>query len=162
MIEVAYFTAPSSIAGHGFFVGEDVARGKVIVAPDPAARMFRWSELAALPETMLRTSVRWFEERYVATEDWTPDCFINHSFEPTAVMHLGFVFARGDLAKGTEVTIDYRLFLGDGHRMPFVDARTGEPIVGFSWVEAMRRSTVELVRIFEPDALDVCAGRRGT
>jgi hypothetical protein len=154
MIEVRHSTGPSRIpgAGEGFFIDEAIARGRVIVAPDPPGRMLSWSEIASLPIDSIerRTSVRWYEQRFVANETWTADCFINHSFDPTALIHLGFIFARRDLTAGTEITIDYRLFLGEGWRMPFDDAVTGEPIVGFSWEESMRRSTSELASIWYP------------
>lgn len=120
------------------------------MAPDPALSVLSWSEIGALPRESIatRTSVRWFEERFTANEVWTADCCINHSFEPTALVHLGFIFASQDLEAGSEITIDYRLFLGEDYRMPFVDAVTGQAIVGWSWVESIRRSTAELARIF--------------
>ena len=156
MIEVRHHTGPSRIpgAGDGFFIDEQLRRGRVIVAPDPGLPVLSWSEIGALPEDSIgrRTSVRWFEERFVVNEVWTADCCINHSFEPTALMHLGFVFARRDLDAGSEITIDYRLFLGEGYRMPFVDAVSGEPIVGWSWAESIGRSAAELARIFDRQA----------
>ena len=152
MIEVRHYIGPSRIpgAGDGFFIDEPVRRGRVLVAPDPAVRRLSWDDIASLPtdSVEIRSSVRWYEERFVVNEAWTADCCINHSFDPTALIHLGFVFARRELERGTEITIDYRLFLGEGWRMPFDDAVTGEPIIGCSWEESIRRSSEELSRIF--------------
>ena len=48
------------------------------------------------------------------------------------------------MSVGTELTVDYRHLLAPGQAEEFRDARTGEPIVGFSWQESIRSSTSRL------------------
>jgi hypothetical protein len=148
MILPRYCVAPSTIpgAGQGVFVAEDVARGRILVAPDAIPRVYRWEEVLAMPEreAALAASVRWFEDRYTVSTDWPDECYLNHCFEPNGLWHLGFVFAARELAAGEEITIDYRHLLGEGQEENFRDARSGDAIVGWSWSESLARSTRDL------------------
>src|SRR3546814_3119292 len=78
------------------------------------------------------------------TPEWSDECYVNHSFAPSALWHLGFIFALRDLAPGDEVTMDYRYVIGDGERMPFADSVTGREIVGLPWPDALRGSSSQL------------------
>lgn len=151
MILPNYRIAASTIAGagSGVFVQEPVARGRIVTAPDAIAQVYRWDEVLAMPDrdTALAASVRWFEDRYTVSTDWPDECYINHSFTPTGLWHLGFVFATRDLTAGEEITVDYRHLLGEGQEESFRDAVSGDPIIGWSWQESLQRSTTELARL---------------
>lgn len=136
-------------AGKGLFVDDVVAAGSIIVAPDDIPKVYTMAELMALPdaESLLPATVRWFEERYTATPEWPDECYINHSFEPTALWHLGFVFARTDLSAGIEITVDYRHLLGDGQHEEFHDSVTGSAIIGLPWRESLTMTSTELAHI---------------
>lgn len=153
MILPKYRIAPSGIpgAGQGVFLDAPVAAGSVLVAPDKIDRLYSRAELDAFgpdsPEDA--ASVRWFEDRYTVSLDWPDECFLNHSFEPNGLWHLGFVFAARDLEPGEELTIDYRLIVGDGERLPFDDAHTGQPIIGLPWQDNLRQTTAALAALFK-------------
>ena len=151
MILPQYRIAASPIAGagKGLFLSERVARGRIVVAPDaiPATYAFAEIEAAADRDAWLPSAVRWFEDRFTVTPDWPDECYVNHSFEPTGLWHLGFIFAATKLEPGAELTIDYRHLLGEGQEESFRDARTGERIVGFAWAESLERSTDALRRL---------------
>lgn len=151
MILPRYRIQPSLIpgAGKGLFVDEPVPAGRILVAPDAIADTFRLDQILCRPdrEQALAASVRWFEDRFTVSLDWPDECYINHDFEPTGLWHLGFVFAARDLAADEEVTVDYRHLLGEGQQESFRDARSGQPIVGWSWTESLRRSTAQLARL---------------
>mgnify|MGYP002784555844 CR=1 FL=1 len=151
MILPAYRVAPSLIqgAGKGLFLDEAVAAGRIIVAPDAIPRVYRWEELMQLTdaEDLLAATVRWFEDRYTVTPEWPDECYINHAFEPSALWHLGFVFARRDLVAGEEITVDYRHLLGPGQEESFRDALSGRAIVGYAWDESLRLSSAELAAL---------------
>ena len=136
-------------AGKGLFLEQAAAAGSILVAPDAIPQVYTMDQLMALPdgESLLPATVRWFEDRYTATPEWPDECYINHSFEPTALWHLGFVFARRDLAAGTEITVDYRHLLGDGQEEAFRDSATGAPIVGLPWRESLLTPAAELAQI---------------
>lgn len=148
MILPTYRVAPSTIpgAGQGVFVTESVARGRILVAPDAIPRVYRWDEVMAMPDrdAALAASVRWFEDRFTVSPEWPDECYLNHSFEPNGLWHLGFVFAARDLAVGEEVTVDYRHLLGEGQEEGFRDAVSGRAIVGWSWQESLSLSTRDL------------------
>ena len=151
MILPAYAVAASQIpgAGRGVFLAEPVPAGRILVAPDAIPRVYRWDEVMALPdrETALAASVRWFEDRFTVSPEWPDECYLNHSFAPNGLWHLGFVFAARDLAAGEEITIDYRHLLGEGQEERFRDATSGAAIVGWSWQESLARSTRELAAL---------------
>lgn len=151
MILPRYRVAPSAIplAGQGLFVDEPVARGRVIVAPDQVHTVWPESRLRAYAEDSIevRSSVRWFEDRFSLTPEWSDECYINHAFTPSALWHLGFVFALHDLAPGTEITMDYRYVIGDGERMPFADSVTGQAIVGLPWTHCLGDSARRLAEL---------------
>ena len=151
MIIPRYHIGPSKIAGagKGLFLDEPVAGGRVIVAPDAIPRVHTFDEIERMPDAaeLLPATVRWFENAYTVTPEWPDECYVNHAFAPTGLWHLGFVFAAADLAAGTEITVDYRHLLAPGQEEGFLDARSGERIVGFSWEESLRASTQALAAL---------------
>lgn len=138
-------------AGQGLFLDEPLARGHLITAPDAIPRVYTFDEILARPdaETLLPATVRWFEDRYTVSPDWPDECYINHAFNPSALWHLGFVFAADNLVAGTEITVDYRHLLAPGQEEDFRDAHSGERIVGFTWRESLRASTAALALLLD-------------
>jgi len=152
LIVPRYHIGPSTIAGagKGLFLDENIARGRILIAPDAIPRTFSLAEIEAMPDAaaLLPSSVRWFEDRYTISPDWPDECYVNHAFAPTGLWHLGFVFAAGDLVAGTEVTVDYRHLLGPGQVEAFLDSATGGRIVGYSWSDSLRASSQALLGLF--------------
>lgn len=136
-------------AGKGLYLDEPVRRGTVIVAPDRVHTVWPEARLREYPEDSIEveSSVRWFEDWFSLTPEWSDECYVNHSFAPTALWHLGFIFALDDLPPGTEVTMDYRYVIGAGERMPFADSLTGREIVGLPWREVLAGSARQLVEL---------------
>ncbi|MEO6925527.1 MAG: SET domain-containing protein [Rhodanobacter sp.] len=151
MILPRYHIAPSAIpaAGKGLFVDEVVAAGRIITAPDGITTTFRYAEIEASAELSAQwhASARWFEDRYTLSPDWPDECYINHSFTPNGLWHLGFVFALADLPAGSEITVDYRHLLPPGQSEDFADSATGETITGLSWQESLASSTRALAEL---------------
>ncbi|RDS84736.1 SET domain-containing protein [Dyella monticola] len=133
-------------AGKGLFLEEAVDAGRIIAAPDAIERTYRLGELLGKPD-QLYASARWFEDRYTLSPEWPDECFINHSFNPTGLWHLGFVFALRSLPTGTEITVDYRHLLPPGHAEDFIDTATGEKIVGLPWDESLMTTTRALASV---------------
>lgn len=149
MILPRYRVEPSRIpgAGKGLFLDEAVARGRVITAPDNIHTVWPEAKLRQYPADSIEveSSVRWFEDQFSLTPEWSDECYINHSFTPNALWHLGFVFAFAELPAGSEVTVDYRYVIGDGERMPFADSVTGREIVGLPWMQVLAEGARQLV-----------------
>jgi len=112
-------------------------------------RTHRWDEILASPSLSadLHAAARWFEDRYTVSPEWPDECYVNHSFEPTGLWHLGFIFAARDLVQGDEITVDYRHLLAPGQEESFNDAASGEKITGLSWQESLARSTRALAAL---------------
>lgn len=136
-------------AGKGLFLDEAVSRGRVLIAPDNIHTVWPEARLRQCPAESIEveSSVRWFEDYYSLTPEWSDECYVNHSFTPTALWHLGFVFAAADLPAGAEITVDYRLVIGSGEVMPFRDAVTGQDIVGLPWQDNLRSSARRLLEL---------------
>lgn len=153
MILPRYHIGPSLIegAGQGLFLDEPLARGRLVTAPDAIPRVYTFEDIMALPdaEKLLPATVRWFEDRYTVTPEWPDECYINHAFSPSALWHLGFVFAAADLAAGAEITVDYRHLLAPAQEEEFRDSQSGERIVGFTWHESLRASTAALTSLLD-------------
>ncbi len=148
MILPKYHIAPSRIpgAGKGLFLEEPVARGRLVTAPGDIRKVYKFSDIEKMPDAaeLLPATVRWFEDRYTVSPEWPDECYINHSFTPCALWHLGFVFALDDLAPGTEITVDYRHLLAPGQEEDFRDAMTGGQIIGYDWAQSLALSTAQL------------------
>lgn len=151
MIIPRYRIQPSRIpgAGKGLFLDQDVARGSVLIAPDKVHTVMAERELRTYaPDSIeVESSVRWFEDWFSLTPEWSDECYVNHSFSPTGLWHLGFIFAQDALPAGTELTMDYRLVIGSGEEMPFRDAATGQAIVGLPWQDNLRSSARRLLEL---------------
>lgn len=150
MIVPAYEIRTATHAhGRGLFLKERVARGRVLLAPDAIHRVYSQKERAALIPGSAEdeASVRWFETWHTVSTDWPDECYVNHSFNPSGLWHLGFVFALRDLEQGEEITVDYRFLIDDNEKLPFLDAETGHEIVGYTWQENLRKSTEQLLAI---------------
>ena len=158
MILPRYHIADSAIpgAGKGLFLDETVAAGRIITAPDGIDRTYRHADINASPELIAQfhASARWFEDRYTLSPDWPDECYINHSFQPNGLWHLGFVFALTELPPGTEMTVDYRHLLPPGESEDFADSATGETITGFSWSESLASSTRALAELLDSSNAD--------
>ncbi|MDB5985264.1 MAG: hypothetical protein JWR16_317 [Nevskia sp.] len=154
MILPPYKILPSQIAdaGKGLFVAAAVARGSVIIAPDNIHTVWPEQKLRgyAADSIEVESSVRWFENYFSLTPEWSDECYVNHSFTPNGLWHLGFIFAQEDLAAGTELTIDYRCVIGSGERLPFTDAASGREIVGLPWRDNLRLSAQQLLELLAP------------
>lgn len=142
MILPRYRIAPSAIpsAGKGVFLEEPLASGRIAIAPDRIAQTWSLADIVSDPEraALMHTSVRWFEDRYTLSPDWPDECYVNHSFEPTGLWLLGFIFAARDLDADEELTADYRHLLAPGQEEEFRDAHTGDAIVGYAWNDSLR------------------------
>lgn len=149
MILPRYHIEPSRIpgAGQGVFIAETVEQGDILVAPDAIPRTWTLKQIEEMPDAkdLLPATVRWFENHYTISADWPDECYVNHSFAPSGLWHLGFIFAASRLEAGTELTVDYRHLLGPGQEEEFRDAESGERIVGFTWKESLRTSSQALL-----------------
>lgn len=137
-------------AGKGLFADEVIAQGRVIIAPDNVHTVWPESKLRGFASDSIEveSSVRWFENQFSLTPEWSDECFVNHSFTPNALWHLGFIFALREIAAGAEILMDYRHVIGSGEVMPFKDSATGREIIGLSWPETMHHSSKMLFSLF--------------
>jgi hypothetical protein len=152
LITIRYSIRASSIAdaGKGFFLEENVRAGRVLMAPTNVTHTVSLAEIMSPqshPEAS--TSVVWFEDQCVTSPDLPDDYFINHSFEPNGLWHLGFVFALRDLDAGEELCLDYRHLIAPGYTLEFCDGATGREITGYDWRTNLGITTRQLLRLVD-------------
>jgi len=131
-------------------VEEDVRAGLVLMAPMNITRTVSLAEIMSPqshPEAS--TSVVWFEDRCVTSPDLPDDYFINHSFEPNGLWHLGFVFALRNMHAGEELFLDYRHLIAPGYTLEFRDGATGREITGYDWKTSLGITTRQLLKLAE-------------
>lgn len=136
-------------AGKGMFLEQGAQKGFIIGIPDRIDRAYTEDEVNAFEKGSLEynSSVRWFEKYYSVSPEWSDECYINHSFNPNCLWHLGFIFALRDISCFEELTVDYRFLLQEGETLDFNDTVSGRPIIGFSWAEALYRASVALAEL---------------
>ena len=149
MILPRYRVAASTLAGagKGLFADEAIAKGRVVIAPDNVHTVWPEAKLRtyASDSIEVESSVRWFEDQFSLTPEWTDECYVNHSFSPNALWHLGFIFAARAIAAGEEILMDYRHVIGSGERLPFV----GREIVGLPWPQVLQQSARQLAELLQ-------------
>ena len=136
------------MAGKGLFADEVIRKGAVIIAPDNVHTVWPEKKLREhAPDSIeVESSVRWFEDYFSLTPEWSDECYVNHSFTPNAQWHLGFIFALREIAAGEEIAMDYRYVIGSAEEMPFKDSVTGRAIIGLPWEDCLRGSAAELLK----------------
>jgi hypothetical protein len=152
MICVPYYIAPSRIpgAGKGLFLKQSVAAGKILTAPTEIDETFPLAQIAQDPdEHATDSSVRWFEDHCTLSPDWPDECYINHSFKPSGLWHLGFIFAHNDLAADSELTIDYGHIIAPGVELPWPDSESKKPIIGYAWKDSLKATTTALLHLIK-------------
>lgn len=150
MLCIDYRVGPSLIpgAGSGLFLTRAVSAGKVLIAPSHINDTVPLADILDHPNHPCSdSSIRWFEDHCTVSPDWPDECYVNHSFAPNGLWHLGFIFAARNLAPGEELTVDYRHLIGPDVEMPWLDAYTGRRIIGFSWNKSLASSTAHLLDI---------------
>lgn len=158
MILPGYRIGPSRIpgAGKGLFLEQPLAGGRIAIAPDRIEETWSFAGILDDPAraAQMNACARWFEDRYTLSPDWPDECYINHSFTPSGLWLLGFVFAARDLDAGEELTVDYRHLLAPAQEEGFRDAQTGEAIIGYPWTESLRLGLDALRAVIGPRSAD--------
>lgn len=150
MLCVPYYVDESHIpgAGKGMFAAAAIPAGTVIIAPTQIEGTVPLQELLDDPEhPQAHSSIRWFEDHCTVSPDWPDDCYVNHSFEPNGLWHLGFIFALRNIPPGEEICVDYRHIIGPDVEMPFLDAHTQAPIIGLLWEDSLAQSAESLLML---------------
>ncbi len=109
---VKTYLGPSQIHGIGVFADEFIPRGtKIWRFVEGFDRVYSAKKFAKLPKP-----ARDYIKRYGYRADGEilftvdHDCHVNHSDHPDTYLKNGYVIARCDIARGEEITNDYREF----------------------------------------------------
>jgi len=145
---------PSNIFGRGLFTAEPVRKGKIVCCFTTGAKIITEEQFlqGIRDEThvIVRTGTRYAGQYFTVGNEDQPYTFINHSLEPNLLCHCGLVIALRDLPADEEMTIDYRTLIDETDLGIYNDAKSGEPIRGFSAKETLLRTARQLIELVEP------------
>jgi SET domain-containing protein len=154
MMFIAVEVRASTILGQGLFPLARVRCGTVICSFTIDAKVITEAEyvdsIRSNHPLVVRTGTRYVGKYFTHTSNGEEALnFFNHSFEPNVVCHCGVVMALRDIAKGEELTVDYRTLIDDTETGVYNDAVTGRPIRGFSARQTLLRTAKQLVDLLE-------------
>jgi|TARA_R100000781_G_scaffold45500_1_gene30804 hypothetical protein len=146
----------SDIAGLGLFAGEDIPKGSVIAiwCPDLDHGTLSLEEYLdkrldnKSEHAFQMTCCRWLDNLFVYGDTVSEDGYINHSFDPSMLYYLGICFARKEIKKGDELTINFEYILTDNDPWAFVDSKTNKKVDGMPSEQYYRDASHELWEIF--------------
>ena len=112
MLLVKTYLDKSAIHGLGVFAGQFIRKGtKIWRFVEGFDRAYSPRQFARLPQPA-RDYIRFHGYRVdgeiILTADH--DCHMNHSDDANTYLHNGYAIARRNIAKGAEITNDYREF----------------------------------------------------
>jgi SET domain-containing protein len=112
MLLIKTYLDKSRIHGLGVFAGEFIAKGthiwRFVVGFDRCYSSKQYAKLPKPARDFIRLhGYRWKDEILLSMDN---DSFMNHSEDPNTYFHDGYVIARSDIRKDTEITNDYRAF----------------------------------------------------
>ena len=112
MLLVKTYLGESAIHGLGVIAGEFIRKGtKIWRFVEGFDRAYSPRQFARLPKPA-RDFIKFHGYRVsgeiILTADH--DCHMNHSDNPNTFLHNGYAIARRNIAKGVEITNDYREF----------------------------------------------------
>lgn len=152
----------SGIAGKGLFAKESAVKGAVLALLTHSCPTMSEAEYQEAQsqgnEIIIMTAVRWTGNAFAYGDSIGPEEYINHSFSPTMLYHLGVCYALRDIAPGDELTADYRYFLAEQDVCRFTDSETGRLVDGYGPREAAVCSARELLRLLDPNS-ELCNPR---
>jgi len=147
----------SDIAGLGLFAGEDIPKGSVIMLWCPDTEMptktleeYLDNRIHKADDRVFQmTCCRWLDDLFVYGHEVREDGYINHSFDPSMLYYLGICFARKEIKKGDELTINHEYLLTDNDPWSFVDSKTGKKVDGMTSEQYYRDAAQKLWEVFK-------------
>jgi hypothetical protein len=143
----------SAIFGKGLFTTQAVNRGTIVCFFALGGDVITETEFIAGCEQqdmfMMRTGTRYVGRYFTYSRQAADSNFLNHSFEPSLLVHCGIVIARRDIAAQEELTVDYRYLLDTSDVGLYRDAASGREIRGLPPRQAFLETAAQFARIIE-------------
>jgi hypothetical protein len=112
MLLVKTYLDKSRIHGIGVFAGETIRKGtkiwRFVFGFDRYYSRKRFAKLPKAAKDYIRLHGYQWGNEILLSMDY--DTFMNHSGNPNTYFHNGYVVAQRNIAKGSEITNDYRAF----------------------------------------------------
>lgn len=146
--------APSNLPGTGLgaFAAQSIAKGTLLGLDLPQAPwIISPEEALTLPREARSQTWRHAEDICFRGGEGqaSPSNYLNHSFDPNILWHLGCYWALEDLHLGDELLVDYRPLIDPAWSGRIIDAESGRPLIGQEGKEALLESAKALVDLLE-------------
>lgn len=151
MLTVLANVAPSGIHGRGLFSMGNITAGTSVLLLNVGSTYHvkdSFSSDIGSSGMEFLDGVKWVGRLALVNSELSQAHFLNHSEVPNLLYHMGVFFAKRYIQAHEELTVDYRYLLFPEDE-GFDDSLTGRHIKGYSDLESLRRSTLELVQILQ-------------
>lgn len=142
MIHVPLYSAPSPTHGSGAFISANVPRGTIVVSWPSDIDMLTNEATHDASHHGITSSIRLVGNVFMVSRAGTQetvDYQINHADDPNLLYAFGLCIARRDIAKGEELTVDYRLMCSE---------KQTDVVQGMAWEDVLSFVTAELRNIY--------------
>ena len=141
----------SRIHEFGVFADEAVKRGAVVgIMSLGSELMSEKSYQGGLRDkdfVCAQTGVRWIHKFFMYDRRIMVEDYINHSGRPNILYHCGMLLAQKAIARGDELTCDYRLILAKNDVDAFADSESSEWIDGYDAQTSLIVSSRQLIAL---------------
>jgi hypothetical protein len=149
--------AKSRIHEFGLFAEEKIERGAVVgimaLGSELISEQGYQGGLRSNDFVCAQTGVRWVHKFFMFDQRIMVEDYINHRSEPNLLYHCGILFAKSAIARGDELTCDYRLFLANNDVDAFADSEAGEWIDGYDPQTSLISSSQQLIALVKEAGL---------
>ena len=143
----------TGVYGKALYAAAPIKRGNIVCSFTLGSDVTTEDEyVRAVSENrqpITRTGTRYAGKYFTFGNVDAPYNYVNHSFKPNLLCHCGVVMALRDVARGEELTLDYRTLIDTTDAGIYNDAVTGREIRGYPARETMLRTARELVALLE-------------
>lgn len=138
------------------FADEFIPRGAVVLSDVDSCELISADEYGRLQsrgdERVILTGYRFAADKFICAanqSDFAPraEDFVNHSEDPSLLLHCGLFFALRDVIPGEELTAHYKYLLAENDITSFIDVGTGRRVSGLGNRDALLESTLELASL---------------
>lgn len=150
----------STIEGKGLFAQENIPK-KSVVFIFPVFKYFKtlpekefdksWlKKNPAKKDLIIRKSgVRYIRDIFLYySKNEKKTQYVNHSDNPNILYHCGIGFAKKNIKKGEELTVDYRYF-DTKNSDNFINRETGKKLKKYNSDAVLKKSAEELLDVFK-------------
>lgn len=144
----------SQISGLGVYADEFIKKGEIcmlwITDCKITTELKYNTEQKKGNKLMIKTGCRLIDNVFLYTDNKPHiENYVNHSFTPNMLYHVGVCFASRDIKPDEELYVDYRYILAKNDCCAFVDSMTGKIVDGIDNKQCIIETSRQLIKLFK-------------